>query len=132
MHTQPFRMATQGRPVGPQAFRVLAQAIRVTTQAFRMALDGFHMHRRASPIDHHGFQVVQCWQSASRGIRTIVNQATQISPQPDSVRRVISRLRHGAVFVVVNEIDAVQIRNGDGVTIARGVRNIALPESVTV
>lgn len=41
-------------------------------------------------------------------------------------------MRHGAVFVVVNEIDAVQIRNGDGVTIARGVRNIALPESVTV
>ena len=35
-------------------------------------------------------------------------------------------------IVVVNEIDAVQIRNGDGVTIARGVRNIVLPEPVTV
>ena len=35
-------------------------------------------------------------------------------------------------LVIVNEIDRVDIRNGDGVRIARGVRNIALPEPVTV
>ncbi len=35
-------------------------------------------------------------------------------------------------IVVVNEIDDVEIRNGDGVTIARGMRNTALPEPVGV
>lgn len=35
-------------------------------------------------------------------------------------------------IVVVNEIDDVEIRNGDGVTIARGTRNTALPEPVGV
>jgi hypothetical protein len=35
-------------------------------------------------------------------------------------------------IVIVNEIDRVTIRNGDGVTIARGVRNTALPEPVGV
>ena len=35
-------------------------------------------------------------------------------------------------IVVVNEIDEVEIRNGDGIAIARGVRNIALPEPVGV
>jgi hypothetical protein len=35
-------------------------------------------------------------------------------------------------LVVVNEIDEVEIRNGDGIAIARGERNIALPEPVGV